>query len=111
MLVCAFFAQNCTRDRGCSAHPVFPAPSTFSGGTKFMQASGASCRENAKSYSVVFAREDEMEGLNENGIRTNCVISFSPLSASANDTPAPTRHSGAARPLEACPPHGAECSG
>ena len=27
---CAFlFAQSCTRDRGCSAHPVFPAPSDF----------------------------------------------------------------------------------
>ena len=22
-----FFAQLCTRDRGCSAHPAFPAPS------------------------------------------------------------------------------------
>src|SRR5882672_9837836 len=28
MLVCAFFDAHCTRDRGCSAHPVFPAPST-----------------------------------------------------------------------------------
>src|SRR6266702_8931544 len=27
MLVCALFAQSCTRDRGCSAHPAFPAPS------------------------------------------------------------------------------------
>src|SRR6266702_5705227 len=27
MLVCALFAQICTRDRGCSAHPAFPAPS------------------------------------------------------------------------------------
>ena len=24
-----FFAQFCTRDRGCSAHPAFPAPSDF----------------------------------------------------------------------------------
>src|SRR6266568_5325057 len=31
MLVCAFFAQTCTRDRGCSAHPAFPAPSSFEG--------------------------------------------------------------------------------
>jgi len=29
--VCAFFVRNCTRDRGCSAHPVFPAPSDFRG--------------------------------------------------------------------------------
>ena len=27
MLVCALLCANCTRDRGCSAHPVFPAPS------------------------------------------------------------------------------------
>ena len=32
MLVCAFSVRNCTRDRGCSAHPVFPAPSVFQGG-------------------------------------------------------------------------------
>ena len=30
MLVCVFANNNCTRDRGCSAHPVFPAPSCFS---------------------------------------------------------------------------------
>src|SRR4029079_8559177 len=29
MLVCAFLVRNCTRDRGCSVHPVFPAPSPF----------------------------------------------------------------------------------
>jgi hypothetical protein len=29
MLVCAFLDAHCTRDRGCSAHPVFPAPSDF----------------------------------------------------------------------------------
>src|SRR5271163_4950160 len=27
MLVCVFLSTLCTRDRGCSAHPVFPAPS------------------------------------------------------------------------------------
>ena len=27
MLVCAFALRTCTRDRGCSQHPVFPAPS------------------------------------------------------------------------------------
>ena len=29
MLVCAFLVRNCTRNRGCSVHPVFPAPSLF----------------------------------------------------------------------------------
>ena len=32
MLVCAFVCAYCTRDRGCSAHPVFPAPSVFEEG-------------------------------------------------------------------------------
>jgi len=31
---CAFFCAVCTRDRGCSAHPAFPAPS-FSGARYF----------------------------------------------------------------------------
>src|SRR5437879_4858785 len=29
MLVCGFVLYDRTRDRGCSAHPVFPAPSEF----------------------------------------------------------------------------------
>src|ERR1700741_3626375 len=32
MLVCILFCANRTRDRGCSAHPVFPAPSVFESG-------------------------------------------------------------------------------
>ena len=31
MLVCALPCAHCTRDRGCSAHPAFPAPSFFRG--------------------------------------------------------------------------------
>src|SRR5258708_2842883 len=31
MLVCAFLSASCTRDRGCSKHPAFPAPSHFRG--------------------------------------------------------------------------------
>src|SRR6185369_10669364 len=31
MLVCASSVRNCTRDRGCSVHPVFPAPSSLRG--------------------------------------------------------------------------------
>src|SRR5882724_7879979 len=31
MLVCVFVCASGTRDRGCSAHPVFPAPSNFEG--------------------------------------------------------------------------------
>jgi hypothetical protein len=32
MLVCSFVSANRTRDRGCSKHPVFPAPSVFKEG-------------------------------------------------------------------------------
>src|SRR2546429_3389421 len=32
MLVCTFVCANRTRDRGCSKHPVFPAPSEQEGG-------------------------------------------------------------------------------
>ena len=42
-----FLSAFCTRDRGCSKHPAFPAPSLEG---QFMQASGASRRENAKLY-------------------------------------------------------------
>ena len=31
MLVCAFLSASCTRDRGCSKHPAFPAPSLRAG--------------------------------------------------------------------------------
>ena len=45
MLVCVFFCASCTRDRGCSAHPAFPAPSHREGQRPNL---GHSCRENAK---------------------------------------------------------------
>src|SRR5229473_8520678 len=45
MLVCASLCAHCTRDRGCSAHPAFPAPSVFEEGQDLLQASGAIRRE------------------------------------------------------------------
>src|SRR5665213_3750054 len=42
MLVCAFSVHQCTRDRGCSAHPVFPAPSFFLGARTNLKNSGKS---------------------------------------------------------------------
>ena len=47
MLVCIFVCANRTRDRGCSKHPVFPAPSNFEEGQTKMQASGEMRREKA----------------------------------------------------------------
>src|SRR6266852_7717083 len=43
----------CTRDRGCIGHPAFPTPSL---GGRFINASGASRREdvNARSKSGIF---------------------------------------------------------
>jgi hypothetical protein len=49
MLVCALLCAHCTRDRGCSAHPVFPAPSHL-WGQAIRHNSGASRRENALAY-------------------------------------------------------------
>ena len=47
MLVCAPFCAHCTRDRGCSVHPAFPAPSLFEWCENDFETSGASRRENA----------------------------------------------------------------
>src|SRR4051812_30588831 len=38
-----------TQDRGCGAHPVFPAPSIFEGKVD-CKTPGRTCREIAKSY-------------------------------------------------------------
>src|SRR5947208_11792537 len=38
MLVCIFVCANRTRDRGCSKHPVFPAPSLLEEGEKLHKA-------------------------------------------------------------------------
>src|SRR6266436_6175241 len=56
MLVCVFYAHFCTRDRGCSKHPAFPAPS-FSEGEDSSKARAHLCREIADPHSVVIARE------------------------------------------------------
>src|SRR5665213_2536388 len=44
MLVCAFPVHQGTRDRGCSAHPVFPAPSGLRGSER-------NCKARAKTMS------------------------------------------------------------
>src|SRR6202011_3831665 len=47
-----FFVHFCTRDRGCSAHPAFPAPSCSFRGRQSTQNSGASRRENADVHPL-----------------------------------------------------------
>src|SRR5260370_27825610 len=51
MLVCAFFYATCTRDRGCSAHPAFPAPSCSRGTTSCAKLGQSVSREHG-SLSV-----------------------------------------------------------
>src|SRR5256885_14997182 len=52
MLVCAIFAQFGTRDRGCSAHPAFPAPSVSRVRTKNLHHSGENTpRERGRTFS------------------------------------------------------------
>src|SRR5258705_13045522 len=48
MLVCVFL-HFCTRDRRCSAHPAFPAPSDIFG-RNFCKTSGEPRREIAEPY-------------------------------------------------------------
>ena len=51
MLVCSFFSANRTPDRGCSAHPVFPAPSYFGGKKEFLAKLG---RNASREREVTF---------------------------------------------------------
>src|SRR4029453_1428878 len=51
MLVCVFLCANCTRDRGCSVHPVFPAPSVQEGGKLSSKARTQMRREIAAAHS------------------------------------------------------------
>src|SRR5437667_5178024 len=48
MLVCVLFVCICTRDRGCSVHPVFPAPSLFQEGRELPANLGRTSRGIAK---------------------------------------------------------------
>ncbi len=75
MLVCAFLCASCTRDRGCSKHPAFPAPSLWA--EDFCK---PRAYRVARSYSVVITR-----------LVRNCalgrVIQYSRGSSEGNDRP------------------------
>src|SRR6185369_9262652 len=68
MLVCPFVCANRTRDRGCSKHPVFPAPSVFRRGQTKTQTSGEIRREIAASYSTVIVRESGRSSIPETAV-------------------------------------------
>jgi hypothetical protein len=56
MLVCTFVCANRTRDRGCSKHPVFPAPSDF-GGPNEDASLGRNAPREGETVSTVIASE------------------------------------------------------
>jgi len=58
MLVCSLLSAIRTRDRGCSAHPVFPAPSVFEGG-KFNSKPWAEPRREIAKVCWLFEMESE----------------------------------------------------
>jgi hypothetical protein len=53
MLVCIFFSANRTRDRGCSKHPVFPAPSDKEGGKLIVNLGHIVPRERVVIFCMV----------------------------------------------------------
>src|SRR6266436_6387100 len=57
MLVCVFLCTYCTRDRGCSAHPAFPAPSVFKG-RRFSSQLGRIAPRDREAMFAVIARSD-----------------------------------------------------
>jgi hypothetical protein len=75
MLVCAFFCAHCTRDRGCSVHPAFPAPSDLLKARRYKQNPGESRRGIAEVrvlsvviLSVVIARLDRTPSIPETAV-------------------------------------------
>jgi len=91
---CAFFAHFCTRDRGCSAHPAFPAPSDFKA-RNFTQTPGALRRGNAKSCLRQHSPVGSLPpcgGELERGVSTNSCACGSPPSLAL-----PTRGEGTER--------------
>jgi hypothetical protein len=63
---CAPPSTHCTRDRGCSAHPAFPAPSL---GENLGQSSGRSCREIAEPYPCQTSSEEPRSGVSKDESR------------------------------------------
>ena len=54
MPACSFLlAQNRTRDRGCSKHPVFPAPSDFDEGKEDANLGQFMSRDRERTFSLI----------------------------------------------------------
>src|SRR5438876_6139495 len=59
MLVCAYNVHSCTRDRGCSAHPAFPAPSIFEGEAKNFASLGRNRAARSRMHTLSPRRPGE----------------------------------------------------
>src|SRR5882757_5262908 len=56
MLVGALLCASCLRDRRCSAHPVFPAPSVFEGKVYLQNSGRIAPRDQGRMSHNVMAR-------------------------------------------------------
>ncbi len=66
MLVCALFCATGTRDRGCSAHPAFPAPSVLKRGDE-IERLGQNMPRDCKTASGSIAACNSFHGKAELG--------------------------------------------
>ncbi len=74
MLVCVFVCVLCTRDRGCSEHPVFPAPSDF-WATNEDANLGRSAPREGETVSTVIASEAK-QSMRRRKERMDCFASL-----------------------------------
>src|SRR5215208_580282 len=63
MLVCSFVCANRTRDRGCSKHPVFPAPSIFEEGQRRCKARAKRAARSRSRICVGWVERSETHHL------------------------------------------------
>src|SRR5450755_1881557 len=95
MLVCAFFRTFCTRDRGCSAHPAFPAPSCFRGTTYFAKLGQTVSRERGCVIKIESGLTTSLRGAllsAEARLRAKADATRHPLfPSSSRRTPGPIR--------------------
>src|ERR1700741_4232908 len=85
MLVCAFFCAHCTRDRGCSVHPAFPAPSL---GENVYAKLGRSAPREGRLMSAVGAPSLRAKRSNPSQ-RMDCFVAEPVIGARSRDPLAP----------------------
>src|ERR1700682_4727880 len=105
MLVCVFFCTSCTRDRGCSVHPVFPAPSVFRG-ARFHHHLGRDPRRGSAESHLLFEKSNLedlvgwVERLRNPSLSSVELMGFASLYPSY--TPAPILSPGSRFPARHC---------